>query len=95
VTLSGENKRQFWVPAGFAHGYYVTAEDALFTYKCTDFYHPENELAVAWNDPEIGIQWPLTGPPTLSEKDAAAAALEQIPPERLPAFPKNQNGADR
>jgi len=85
VLLSGENKRQFWVPPGFAHGYYVTSEEALFTYKCSDYYHPENELSVAWNDPAIGIEWPLIGDPVLSTKDAAALRLSDIPPQRLPA----------
>jgi len=86
VLLSGENKRQFWVPEGFAHGYYVTGEDALFTYKCTDFYDPQNEVSVAWDDQDIGIEWPLSGDPILSQRDAAAIALKQISGERLPAF---------
>jgi dTDP-4-dehydrorhamnose 3,5-epimerase len=86
VLLSGENKRQLWVPPGFAHGYYVTAEDALFSYKCSDYYHPENELSVAWNDPAIGIEWPLDGDPVLSDKDAAAHLLADLPEERLPEF---------
>ena len=55
MRLSGENKRQFWVPEGFAHGYCVLSDEALFTYKCSDFYQPENELSVLWNDPGIGI----------------------------------------
>jgi dTDP-4-dehydrorhamnose 3,5-epimerase len=86
VLLSGENHRQFWVPAGFAHGYYVTGEDALFSYKCSDYYHPENELSVAWNDPAIGIDWPLRGEPILSAKDLAATPLAAVPTERLPAY---------
>jgi dTDP-4-dehydrorhamnose 3,5-epimerase len=86
VLLSGENKRQLWVPPGFAHGYCVTGEDALFTYKCSDYYHPECELSVAWNDPAIGIEWPLAGEPVLSAKDAAALVLADIPAERLPEF---------
>jgi dTDP-4-dehydrorhamnose 3,5-epimerase len=86
VLLSGANHRQFWVPAGFAHGYYVTGQDALFSYKCSDYYHPENELSVAWNDPAIGIDWPLTGEPILSAKDMAAIPLAAIPAEHLPPY---------
>jgi dTDP-4-dehydrorhamnose 3,5-epimerase len=86
VALSGENKRQLWVPPGFAHGYYVTGEDALFTYKCTDYYHPENELSVAWDDPDIAIEWPLSSDPVLSQKDAAAQRLSEIAAQRLPSF---------
>ncbi len=86
VLLSGANHRQFWVPAGFAHGYYVTGQDALFSYKCSDYYHPENELSVAWNDPAIGIDWPLTGEPILSAKDMAAIPLAAIPADHLPPY---------
>jgi dTDP-4-dehydrorhamnose 3,5-epimerase len=86
VALSGENRRQLWVPPGFAHGYCVTGEDALFTYKCTDYYHPENELSVAWDDPAIAIEWPLTGDPVLSQKDAGAPRLSEIPAQRLPSL---------
>jgi dTDP-4-dehydrorhamnose 3,5-epimerase len=86
VLLSGENRRQLWVPPGFAHGYYVTGDDALFTYKCTERYHPDSELSVAWDDPTIGIEWPLSGDPILSGKDRRALPLEQIQPDRLPAF---------
>ncbi|MBK5967694.1 MULTISPECIES: dTDP-4-dehydrorhamnose 3,5-epimerase [Thiorhodovibrio] len=84
--LSEENKHQFWVPAGFAHGYLVTAEDALFSYKCTDSYHPETQFSVRWDDPAIGIDWPLSGPPTLSDADRNALPLAEIAPERLPLF---------
>ncbi|MEA3276113.1 MAG: dTDP-4-dehydrorhamnose 3,5-epimerase, partial [Pseudomonadota bacterium] len=86
VHLSGENKRQLWVPEGFAHGYYVSGEDALFSYKCSDYYHPETELSVRWNDSDIAIEWPLTGEPALSEKDSMATLLRDIPPERLPVY---------
>lgn len=86
VLLSGDNHRQFWVPPGFAHGYYVTGEDALFSYKCSDFYHPEHELSIAWNDPAIGIAWPLQGEPILSAKDLAAFALAEVPAGRLPGY---------
>ena len=86
VLLSGDNHRQFWVPPGFAHGYYVTGADALFSYKCSDFYHPEHELSIAWNDPAIGIAWPLLGEPVLSAKDQAAIPLAEVPAGRLPSY---------
>lgn len=86
VYLSGENRRQLWVPEGFAHGYYVTGADALFSYKCSDYYHPATELAVRWDDPDIAVEWPLTAPPALSEKDRTAALLGEIPLERLPPY---------
>ena len=86
VELSGANMRQFWVPAGFAHGYLVTSEEAVFSYKCTDFYHPETELSIVWNDPDIGIQWPLDGRPILSGKDASANSLNGIEKSRLPEY---------
>jgi dTDP-4-dehydrorhamnose 3,5-epimerase len=85
VHLSGSSRRQFWVPAGFAHGYYVLSDEAVFAYKCTDFYHPEHEFSVRWDDPAIGIDWPLEGPPVLSDKDRNALFLEQIPAARLPS----------
>ena len=95
VLLSGDNHRQLWVPAGFAHGYYVTGEEALFSYKCTDFYYPRHEFAIAWNDPALGIDWPLRGEPRLSAKDAAAPTLDQIPRERLPGFATEETGTKR
>lgn len=69
VTLSAENKRQLWIPAGFAHGFYVISEMAEFLYKTTDYYAPEHERTLRWNDPKLGIDWPLAGEPTLSTKD--------------------------
>ncbi len=75
-VLSAENKRQLWVPAGFGHGFLVTSDTAQFLYKTTDFYSPEHERAVIWNDPTIGIAWPLTTPPILSKKDAVASTLD-------------------
>ncbi len=69
VVLSEENKRQFMVPRGFAHGFVVISETAEFAYKCDEFYHPEDEGGIMWNDPEIGIDWQLDGEPILSEKD--------------------------
>lgn len=83
VTLSADNRRQFWVPPGFAHGFCVTGETALFCYKCTDYYAPEHEGSILWNDPAIGIAWPLERP-TLSAKDAAAPPLAAIDSARLP-----------
>ncbi len=69
VVLSAGNKRQMWIPEGFAHGFYVLSDTAEFFYKCTDYYCPEGERGIAWNDPDIGIHWPLTGGVILSEKD--------------------------
>ncbi len=86
ATLSEENKRQFWIPPGFAHGFLVTGENALFTYKNTDYYSPETEFGVRWDDPDIGIQWPLDGKPELSRKDLTAPLLRDIPPDRLPGY---------
>lgn len=73
--LSAENKRQLWVPEGFAHGFYVLTETAEFTYKCTDYYNPKAEHSLIWNDPTVGIEWPLDGEPSLSEKDLNGKAL--------------------
>jgi dTDP-4-dehydrorhamnose 3,5-epimerase len=87
AVLSGENKRQFWIPPGFAHGFLVTSETALFTYKNTDYYSPETEFSLRWDDPEIAIDWPLAGAaPELSAKDANAARLSEIPADRLPGY---------
>ena len=71
VILSEDNKRQFYIPEGFAHGFLVLSDEAEFTYKCTEFYHPEDEGGIAWNDPDIGVEWPLSGIDeiTLSDKD--------------------------
>ncbi len=79
VTLSAENKRQLWVPPGFAHGFYVTSETAEFLYKCTDFYAPEHERSIRWDDAELGIDWPLVGgrAPLLSGKDAGGVSFAQ------------------
>ncbi|CAE6923770.1 dTDP-4-dehydrorhamnose 3,5-epimerase [Paraburkholderia domus] len=75
VELSDQNKRQLWIPEGFAHGFVVLSESAEFLYKTTDYYAPEYERSLAWNDPAIGIEWPFEGDPLLSKKDAAAPAL--------------------
>ena len=75
VILSGENKKQIWVPVGFAHGFVVLSETAEFLYKTTDFYAPEYERSVAWNNPDIAIAWPIKVAPTLSDKDQQAKSL--------------------
>lgn len=75
VELSAENKRQFWIPPGFAHGFAVTSEFAEFLYKTTDYYAPEHERSIAWNDPAVGIEWPVEGAPLLSAKDRNGVAL--------------------
>jgi dTDP-4-dehydrorhamnose 3,5-epimerase len=77
VVLSGENKRQLWVPPGFAHGFLVTSESAEFLYKTTDYYAPEFERSILWNDPAIGIQWPIEGEAMLSNKDKIAKLLNE------------------
>lgn len=73
--LSAENKRQMWVPEGFAHGFVVLSETAEFLYKTTDYYAPEHERSIAWNDPSIAIQWPIDGEPVLSAKDQQGKSL--------------------
>ena len=75
VTLSAENKRQLWIPVGFAHGFVVTSESAEFLYKTTDYWAPEHERSIVWNDPEIGIEWPAGLVPTLSAKDLVGKPL--------------------
>jgi dTDP-4-dehydrorhamnose 3,5-epimerase len=75
-VLSAENKRQLWVPQGFAHGFFVLSESAEVVYKTTDYYHPEHEQCIRWDDPAIGIAWPLQGmTPLVSAKDAAGKPL--------------------
>ncbi|MCI5141543.1 MAG: dTDP-4-dehydrorhamnose 3,5-epimerase [Candidatus Electrothrix sp. ATG1] len=74
--LSAENKKQFWVPEGFAHGFLVLSERAEFLYLATDYYAPEHERALLWNDPDLSIDWPLQGEPILSEKDSAASSFQ-------------------
>jgi dTDP-4-dehydrorhamnose 3,5-epimerase len=75
--LSAENKRQLWVPEGFAHGFVVLSETAEFLYKTTDYYAPAHERCIAWNDPEIAIEWPFAGEPQLSGKDQQAKLLAE------------------
>ncbi len=76
VELSADNKRQLWVPPGFAHGFVVTSESAEFLYKTTDYWYPDHERSLLWCDPVIGIQWPLQGEPRLAGKDAMAVLLK-------------------
>jgi dTDP-4-dehydrorhamnose 3,5-epimerase len=83
--LSSENHHQLYIPPGFAHGFCVLSSSALVLYKCTELYHPETELSVAWNDPELAIAWPGSNP-MLSKKDAAGVNLRDIPKERLPRY---------
>jgi dTDP-4-dehydrorhamnose 3,5-epimerase len=85
ATLSSENKRQLFIPEGYAHGFCVTSETALFAYKCSDYYLPEDESGVRWDDPRIGIQWPVESP-ILSERDNHYSGLDEIPAERLPVY---------
>jgi dTDP-4-dehydrorhamnose 3,5-epimerase len=85
VALSAENKRQLYVPEDFAHGFLVTSETALFSYKCTDYYNPRAEHSLLWNDPGLGIDWPLKSP-MLSAKDGSGPRLEEIPTEKLPRY---------
>jgi len=82
LVLSGQNKQQFYIPHGFAHGFVVLSEAALFHYKCTKFYSPKDELSIRWDDPDIGIEWPVKAP-VVSEKDGKGLRLRDIPPERL------------
>lgn len=85
VVLSSENRRQFYVPPGFAHGFCVTSETALFAYKCTDLYNPAAEGSVLWNDPDLAIPWPVSDP-ELSAKDEVGMRLKDFPRDRLPLF---------
>ena len=77
VLLSADNKRQLWVPPGFAHGFMVTSDTAEFLYKTTDYWYPEFERSLLWNDPAVGVQWPLQTAPQLAAKDAAAKTLSE------------------
>lgn len=81
MLLSAANRRMLWIPPGFAHGFYVTSESAEFIYKCSDYYDPAHEVSLRWDDPQIGIAWPLPdgAAPTLSAKDAAGLTLDQAP----------------
>lgn len=78
VYLSAENKRQLWIPEGFAHGFYVTSAEAEFVYKCTDYYNPEFERTLLWDDKVLSIEWPLEGDPTLSSKDKDGETFSEL-----------------
>ena len=77
IHLSADNKRMMWVPPGFAHGFVVLSEAAEFLYKTTDYYAPQHERCIAWNDPDIGVAWPLRGEPVLSGKDREGKRLRE------------------
>jgi dTDP-4-dehydrorhamnose 3,5-epimerase len=85
AVLSAENKRHFWIPEGYAHGFVVLSDSALFTYLCTETYDREADAGIRWNDARLAIDWPVAEP-MLSAKDANAPFLDDIAPERLPAF---------
>ncbi|MCK8043308.1 dTDP-4-dehydrorhamnose 3,5-epimerase [Shewanella sp. 1CM18E] len=76
--LSADNKRQLWVPEGFAHGFYVTSNEAEFVYKCTDYYNPKAEVSIKWNDSLLHIDWPLNSAPILSDKDCKGVDFNEI-----------------
>ena len=78
MELSEENHKQLWIPAGFAHGFLVTSDSAEFLYKTTDYYAPQYERCIVWNDPTIGVQWPLDSAPILSLKDTSGLNLEMV-----------------
>lgn len=88
ATLDDVGHRQLYIPPGFAHGFVVLSEEADFTYKCTDYYHPQSEAGVAWDDPGIGIRWPaeITNAMLLSDKDKSLPKLAEQAIERLPRF---------
>ena len=74
-VLSADNRQMLWIPPGFGHGFYVTSGPAVVEYKCTDYYAPEHERCILWNDPQLAVDWPLTGQPILSDKDRRARPL--------------------
>lgn len=85
ATLTAEPCRQLYVPPGFAHGFAVLSDAATVLYKCTDFYHPEDEFGIMWNDPDLAIPWP-TAAPLLSDKDRHYPRLQELPSEQLPVY---------
>ncbi|MCX7111075.1 MAG: dTDP-4-dehydrorhamnose 3,5-epimerase [Proteobacteria bacterium] len=87
AVLSAENHLQMYVPEGFAHGFCVLSETALFAYKCTEYYNPQTEHSLRFDDPDIGIQWPLDEAPSLSAKDVNAKLLKDFPHDLLPLHP--------
>jgi dTDP-4-dehydrorhamnose 3,5-epimerase len=89
-TLDEESMRMMYIPPGFAHGFVVLSDVADFIYKCTDYYHPESEQGILWNDPGIGIEWPISDV-QLSEKDSNNPLLQDQPQERLPQYPETSS----
>ena len=87
VELSDETHRQLWVPAGFAHGFYVLSDVADVLYKCTDVYRPDDEGGIRWDDPDVGVDWPIEGAPLLSDKDRALPTLADLSSADLPDAP--------
>jgi dTDP-4-dehydrorhamnose 3,5-epimerase len=85
TVLSEANKRQLYIPPGYAHGFCVTSPEAIFAYKCSEGYHPEAELTIAYDDPGLGVKWPVSSP-TLSKKDMAGKRLADVDPARLPRY---------
>jgi dTDP-4-dehydrorhamnose 3,5-epimerase len=85
ATLSGENQHQLYIPPGFAHGFCALRADTCFAYKCTELYHPETEVGVRWDDPDIGIAWPVDAP-SVSAKDGAYPRLRDVERARLPVY---------
>ena len=77
ATLSADNRRQLWIPEGFAHGFVVLSDAAEFLYKTTDYWHPDDERTIAWDDPTLAVEWPLDGAPSLSKKDRAGTAFDR------------------
>lgn len=85
IELSQHNHKQFYIPRGFAHGFCVLSDSAIFLYKCTDFFNASTEIGIIWNDPDIGIDWPIDNP-VLSNKDAELPTLNNINKNKLPTF---------
>jgi dTDP-4-dehydrorhamnose 3,5-epimerase len=85
VTLSSENQRRLYIPEGYAHGFVVTSDSAIFAYKCTEGYRPDCDAGIRWDDPTIAIDWPVSDP-VVSPKDAAAPLLANVPVDRLPTY---------
>jgi dTDP-4-dehydrorhamnose 3,5-epimerase len=90
ATLDEESMRMMYIPPGFAHGFLVLSDIADFIYKCTDYYHPESEQGILWDDPDIGIEWPITDI-QLSERDSNNPRLQDQPEERLPQYPETSS----
>lgn len=86
TVLDDESHCQLWIPPGFAHGFCVLSDVADFMYKCTEIYRPEQDAGIAWNDPDVGVVWPLDSAPGISARDGAAPRLRDIPAERLPVY---------